>query len=445
MTERLSVIGLGKLGLCLAACFAEKGFETIGVDVNKHVVDAVNHGITPIIESGLDVLVARTMGRKLRATVNHREAIEQSDITFVLVATPSKSDGTFSNHYIESALQSLATAYKNSQKQRHLFVISSTVMPGSTDGFFIPLLEKYSGRRLHVDFEVCYNPDFVALGNVIRDFLNPDLVVIGETSAEAGQRLEAIHRKMCENMPQISHMSIVNAEIAKVCVNVFVTLKISFANSVANLCERIPGADVDAITQAIGADKRISPYYFRGGLAFGGTCFPRDTKAFISLAEKHGSPADLVEATARVNIYQDNHLSEIVLREADEFNDERIGILGLAFTLNTPVITESPSIKLIKVLLEKKKSVVVFDPLAMANTRTVFGDSIEYAGSGEECLGQSRIYVVANRLKDYKQAIEAYKPGKPFTVIDCWRIIDPMQLDAQIKYVPLGRCFTKQC
>jgi UDPglucose 6-dehydrogenase len=333
----------------------------------------------------------------------------------------------------------LAQAFKNSSKPYHLFVISSTVMPGSTNESFIPILEKYSGRKLHTDFDVCFDPDFVALGKVIKDFLNPDLVVIGETSQEAGQRVEAIHRQMCENKPQISHMSIINAEIAKVSLNAYVTLKISFANSLANLCERVPGADVDSITQAIGADKRISPQYFRGGLGFGGTCFPRDTKAFISLAERYGSPSDLVQATAHVNSYQERHLSEIVLREANRMIDGRIGVLGLAFTLNTPVIAESPSVKLIHELIMGGKHVVVFDPLALDNASAVFGDVIKYASSVEECLEKSEIWVVTNRLQDYKLAIESHKPGRSIVVIDCWRNIDPSRLDKEIDYIPFGR------
>jgi UDPglucose 6-dehydrogenase len=240
MKERLSVVGLGKLGLCLAACFAEKGFETLGVDIEEQVVQKVNQGVAPWFEPGLDELLARHGGKMLRATVHHREAIEQTDITFVLVATPSNPDGTFSNRFVEAALRSLGDALRESKKDHHLFVISSTVMPGSTESDFIPLLEKHSGRRLNEGFSVCYDPDFVALGNVIKGFLCPDLVIIGESSPDAGARVEAIHRQICENEPVISRMSIINAELAKVCLNVYVTLKISFANSVANLCERIP-------------------------------------------------------------------------------------------------------------------------------------------------------------------------------------------------------------
>ena len=167
---------------------------------------------------------------------------------------------------------------------------------------------------------MCYDPDFVALGNVIKGFLRPDLVIIGESMPEAGERMEAIHRKLCENKPSISRMSLISAEVAKVCLNVYITFKISIANSIANLCEAIPGADVDAITSAIGADRRISPHYFRGGLSFGGTCFPRDTHAYKAIAAKHNVQADMILAATRVNEYQDRHLAGMGLLENPDLN-----------------------------------------------------------------------------------------------------------------------------
>lgn len=445
MRERLSVVGLGKLGLCLATCLAEKGFEILGVDIEERVVEKVNRGEAPWFEPGLDELLVKHGGRGLQATVYHREAIERTDITFVLVPTPSNPDGSFSNRFVEAALRSLGDALRDSGKEHHLFVISSTVMPGSTEGSFIPLLEKHSGRKLNDGFSVCYDPDFVALGNVIKGFLRPDLVVIGESSPEAGERMEAIHRQMCENEPVISRMSIINAELAKVCLNVYITLKISFANSVANLCERIPGADVDAITRAIGVDKRISPYYFQGGLAFGGTCFPRDVKAYMMLAEKFGVQADLVHAVDRVNRYQNEHLVEVILGELEKLENKTVGVLGLAFTLNTPVVTESPAMKLIGKLLKHGIRVVAYDHLAIDNARTVFGSAVEYVHSVESCLAQASLAVVTLRSPELKQAIEKHMPNRPIVLVDCWRIVDPDKLGSHVRYIAVGCRYKSGC
>lgn len=436
MSEKVSVVGLGKLGLGLALCMADSGIETLGVDVNETVVNAINAGENPVIEPLYQELLSKLDGR-FRATLNHAEAIENTDITFILVATPSIGDGRFSNRYVKSALKSLSEAFGKSKKQKHLFVISSTVVPGSTDKTFIPLIEQYSGKKYKRDFDVCFDPDFVALGTVVKDFKNPDLVIIGESSPEAGARVEALHKQMCENEPQISRMSIISGEVAKVSLNAYVTMKISFANTVANLCERIEGTDVDAITNAIGADRRISPYYLRGGPAFGGTCFPRDTKAFMTISRQYDLDPILLSAVEDVNIEQNKLLAENVKKHLTEEN--KVSILGIAFKDKTPVTEASPAINLIQELVIDDVDVTVFDPLAMENAHTIFDDEISYAGSIEECLASSPICVVTLMSKEYKNAIEVFTPEKSLIVIDCWRQIDVSKIASNVKVFAVGR------
>lgn len=438
MNETVSIVGLGKLGLCFGACLAEKGLKVIGVDIEKKIVDSVNNGIAPWFEPQLDEYLKRHGGKSFVATINHRDAIDMTDITFILVATPSNPDGSFSNRFIEAALTSLSLALKESKKDHHIFVISSTVMPESTENIFIPLLEKHTFRKLNEGFSVCYDPDFVSLGNVIKGFLSPDLVIIGESSAEAGSKIEAIHRQMTENNPPIFRMSIINAELAKVALNAYITTKISFANSLANLCEKIPGADVDVITRAIGVDKRISPYYFQGGLAFGGTCFPRDTKAYMTLAKKYGVQADIIQAVDRVNTYQNEHLVKKVLDEIENAENKTVGILGLSFVPNTPVITESPATKLISELLKNDIRVIAFDSLAIDNTRAIFGSAVEYASSAEECIKTAGAVVLMLRDDKLKKLVEGYHYSNPITIIDCWRILDRRRLGDKVKYVAIG-------
>ncbi len=436
--RRVSVVGLGKLGLCLAACVAERGIDTIGVDIDRQTVEMVNHNRAPWFEKGLDDLLARNVGQRLLVTTDHVQAIESTDATFVLVATPSDPDGTFSNRFVEAALASLADALGRSQKPYHSFVISSTVMPGSTQELFIPLLEKLSGKKLHSNFSVCYDPDFVALGNALHGFLQPDLVVIGESDPMAGARLAALHRRICTNTPNIFRMSIVNAELAKVCLNTYITTKISFANSISNLCERIPGADVDSITTAIGADRRISPHYFRGGLSFGGTCFPRDIHAYIALAAKHGVQADLIDATKTVNRKQDEHLARVVLGELDRVQAKTVAVLGLAFTAGTQVVTESPSLKLIQVLLDHRFRVITTDPLAIENARALLGDSVEYRDHPSDCLEDCSLAVAMLQDNTIKRAIEAWQPKRTVTMVDPWRMLDCTYLAKRVRYVGLG-------
>ncbi len=435
--NKISLVGLGKLGLPLAACFASRGFKTLGVDINEKLVESLNKGISPIVEPRLQEFITK-FRKNFRATSNIKEAIKETDITVILVATPSDPDGNFSNKYVESALKSLSKDLKKSSKKYHLFIISSTVMPGSIEKRFIPIIEKYSGRKLNKGFGVCHVPDFVALGNVIRDFLNPDLAVIGESDKFAGDQIAYIYGKLYENNPIMTRMSLISAEIAKVTLNAYITTKISFANTLANICEKIEGADVDLITKAIGADRRISPHYFKGGLSFGGTCFPRDTKSFIRFSKDFGIDAGLIKEVEKINKFQDDHLAEVVIKNIKSKSASKVGILGLAFKPKTPVIVESPAIKLVGSLLKKGIKVIVYDSLAKEGAKEIFKDRIEYADSAKECLSKSNVWVIALPSAEFKDIDYRKLAKKPTVIIDCWRILEPQKLSRNTKYVKWG-------
>jgi UDPglucose 6-dehydrogenase len=442
MTENVSIVGLGKLGLCLAAVLADAGFRTTGVDIGERVVDAVNRGESPIVEPELADLIRRNGGKNLVATTRHADAIEASNVTFILVATPSYADGRFSNEYAESALRGLAEALSKSRKPFHTFVVSCTVMPGSTENIFVPLIEKYSGRKLNEGFGICYDPEFVALGTVVKNFKEPDVIVIGESAGVVGDQVAEIHRKFCQNDPPAYRMALISAELAKISLNAFLTMKISFGNMLANVCERIPGANVDQIARAIGADKRIAPYYLRGGLAFGGPCFPRDTRAFLALAKRCEYDAALVQATDTINERQAGLLLERVLTATKSKAGARVGVLGLAFKSGTPVIAESPAMRLIEGLLERGLSVVAYDPLAIPYAEAVLGDRVEYASSAGECLRAAHVCVIANQDPDYRLAAESCSRDGGKTLIDCWRILEPERLPKSVSYIALGRAPT---
>lgn len=435
---KLSVIGLGKLGACSAACFAAKGFEVIGVDINNEYVDSINNGKAPVYEPRLQELITSAKDR-LKATHDYDDAIRNSDITFLIVPTPSKPNGHFSDQYLRAALEPLSLALKKSQKPYHLFVITSTVSPGNINEDLIPLIEKLSGRKVNQDFGICYNPEFIALGSVIHDFLNPDLVLIGESSRSAGDRLEEIYKRVCENQPHVARMSLVSAEIAKISLNAYVTMKISYANTLAAICEQIPDADIDAITGALGADKRISPYYLKGGLAFGGPCFPRDNRAFISFAGKYGCEAKLAEATDTVNQSQVHHLAELVLKNLAPAPDRSVSILGLAYKANTPVIEESAAVKLIGELLKENVKIVVYDPLAMDQARLQFGESVAYAESVRDCVSRSPLWVITTPAYEFNALDDSVITHNPTTIIDCWRVVDPSSFQKKVTYIAVGR------
>jgi UDPglucose 6-dehydrogenase len=438
---KLSVVGLGKLGACSAACFAFKGFEVIGVDINKDFVDAINQGKAPLYEPRLQELITAAKGR-LRATQDFEEAIRESDITFLIVPTPSKQDGNFSDKYLQEGLTNLSLALKKANKKYHLFVVTSTVSPGTTEENLIPLIERVSGRALNKGFGVCYNPEFIALGNVINDFLKPDFVLIGESNAFAGDQLAEIYNAVCDIKPYIARMSIISAEIAKISLNAYVTMKISFANTLANICETIPGADVDAITKALGSDKRVSPYFLKGGLSYGGPCFPRDNRAFTAVAKKYGASAPLAEATDQINQFQIQRLVKRLLKaKTGDDKRKKVAILGLSYKPNTPVIEESAGIKIIEELLEQEKGVeiIVYDPLAMDNARAYLGEKVSYASSVEECFARASACIITTQAEEFKLIHEGYIAHNPTTIIDCWRLFDASQFSHKVHYIALGR------
>jgi len=431
----LSIIGLGKLGACTAACFANKGFNVIGVDVNEDFVNSINSGKAPVFEPSLQNMIDNATNR-LMATLDFEYALLNSDITFLIVPTPSNQDGEFSDRYLKDALQQLATAFKKKDSY-HIFVITSTVSPGTTEKSLIPLIKSVSKKKLNKDFGICYNPEFIALGSVVRDFLNPDMVLIGESDAKAGNSLEEIYNAACDNKPYIARMSLISAEITKISLNVYLTMKISFANTLANICEKIPGADVDAISRALGSDKRISPHFLKGGLSYGGPCFPRDGRAFVAFAQQHKINAELARATNRVNLFQINHLAEVVLDNVN--NDDYVAVVGLAYKPNTPVIEESAAITLIQNLLAKKLRVIVYDSLAISNVKARFGQALIYASSLRECIASSNVCVITNSDSEFRAIDESYMTANTKVIIDCWRILDPAKLGQKVKYICLGK------
>ena len=282
---RVNVVGLGKLGAPLAAVLASRGFTVIGLDVNKTFVDALNAGKMPIVEPQLNELIAENRER-LSATMDADEAVQKSDASFVIVPTPSnKETGFFSNSYVLKAMETLGKALRK-KNGYHLVVITSTVMPGSTDGEIRAALESASGRKVGPDLGLCYNPEFIALGSVVRDMLYPDSILVGQADQKAGDMLEKIYRQMCVKNPPVQRMNLVSAELTKISVNTYVTTKISYANMLADICDRLPDADVDVVTKAVGADSRVGVKYLRGATGYGGPCFPRDNVSFGALARQ---------------------------------------------------------------------------------------------------------------------------------------------------------------
>lgn len=437
--KKLSVVGLGKLGLTQAVCLASRGFEVIGIDINAQTVKEVNRGELTFYEPGLADLLKKSK-KKFRASQKFGDAILKSDVTFFIVPTPSKKNGEFSVEYLKNAIGEVARAFRGVRKKYHLFVITSTISPGTIEKKLIPLIETVAKKKLNLDFGVCYNPDFIALGSIIDNFLNPDFVLIGESDTKAGELLAAIYKKMCSINILISRMSMVSAEIAKLSLNSYITLKISFANTLGNICENVIGADVDAITGAIGQDRRVSPHYLKAGPSYGGPCFPRDNRAFWRLAKDNKVDALLAKSADKINDYQLDYLMTKIIKYLPR--SKIVAILGMAYKPKTEVIEESAGVRLCVRLLNQKikdLKIIVYDPLAINNVKKYFKDKVLYARSIRECFNRSSLCVITTADGHFKEINDDYFTDNLTTIIDCWRILEPSKFRMPVKYLALGR------
>jgi UDPglucose 6-dehydrogenase len=433
---RISVFGLGKLGAPMAAVFAARGHTVIGVDTCAGTVDCINAGRAPVYEPGLAELL-RTSRRRLSATSDGPWAVVRSDVTFIIVPTPSEADGGFSLRNVLAAADAIGRGLRE-KKRAHLVVLSSTVMPGSTGDVLRPELERISRRRCGPDFGLCYSPEFIALGSVIRDMLHPDMILIGESDRRAGTRLERLLLGICRNRPRVARMNFVNAELAKLSVNTFITAKITYANMLSRICERLPGGDVDVVTAALGLDTRIGARYLKGALGYGGPCFPRDNLALACLADRLGACADLAVTTDRMNRGQIPQLAEAILAGLPPGGV--VGILGLAYKAGTDVVEESQGVALAEDLLSQGVPVVVHDPAALEPARQRLCGRVSFAPTVRECVRQAHVVVITTPWPQFQKLSPKdlnCSLGRP-VVVDCWRMLNPRRFQAAAQYVTLG-------
>lgn len=432
----LSVIGLGKLGSPFAAVMAAKGFSVIGVDKNPAFVRAINAGKAPVAEPLLQSFITRA-GKRLEATHDIAEAVRHSDVTFMIVPTPSGPDGTFTNSFVLDAIRPIAETIAT-KKTRHVIVVTSTVMPGSSDGAIKAAIEKYSGKKVGVDVGYCYNPEFIALGSVIPDMLEPDFILIGESDTRSGDLVSSIYRKTCGEKVEFQRMNNVNAEITKLSINTFVTAKISYANMLADICERIPGADVDVVSRAVGTDSRVGRQYLKGATAYGGPCFPRDNLALSKMARRLGARVDLSRATDAINDYQTERLFRKI--KAAVPAGARIGIAGMAYKPDTPVVERSAGVALARRLVAAKYKVSIVDPLAAANAKKELGGKVTVAADVKTLAQRMDALVLMVPGRDYAIPAAALKGRKtPLVIVDCWRTVDAAKLGKNARLIAVGR------
>jgi UDPglucose 6-dehydrogenase len=414
----IAVIGLGKLGSPIAACLATRGFNVIGTDKDAATVEIMRRGKAPVEETGLQQLLDMVTDGSLTTAQTTAEAVRDSDACFVVVPTPSTpAEPYFDNFYVLAALEDVGEALRDMDGY-YLVTVVSTVMPNSM-ATFKALLEGVSGRKCGPHFGLCYSPEFIALGSVIKDYLRPDLVLIGESDPHAGTYLEYVYRKATLNDPPIVRTSFVNAEIAKLALNCYVTLKITYANFLADLCETLPGGDADEVARALGHDSRIGPKFLKGATAFGGPCFPRDVRALAELVFDLGLDTVLPRVVHELNKDRTIRLANLVRRHAGP--ETPVAILGLAYKPGTSLTEESPGLALMDNLLGTHEYVLGCDPMRPESVPLV------------DCVRLADVVVIVQPCREYKDL--RFRAGQ--TVIDCWRVLE--DVPDNINYVAIGR------
>lgn len=438
---RISLFGLGYVGLTTAACFAHKGFKVTCFDIDEDKIETVNSGKTPFFEPGLEELVRASVEMNfLKAVKDPVKAVLESEMTFITVGTPSKEDGSIDLTSINEASRTIGEILRFKDSW-HLIVVKSTVIPTTTENIVGKNVEKYSGKHLGSDFGLCVNPEFLREGSAVEDTFKPDRIIIGESDKKSGDFLEAFYREFYDkDFPPIIRTNLINAELIKYVNNAFLAMKVSFINMIANLCQEIPDADIEIVAKGIGLDKRIGPLFLKAGGGWGGSCWPKDLKALLNFSIKNNVELPLVESTLKINEAQPYNLIDLAKELIGELNGKRVAVLGLAFKPNTDDMRYAISIKIINKLLEEGARVVAYDPKAIHTARKIFGDVIEYVNSINECLKDSECALVVTEWDDFRKLKpeDFAKLMKIPAVVDGRRIYDPELYSSKLRFAAIG-------
>jgi len=440
--KSVSIIGIGYVGLCTAVGFASKGYKVIASTHNREKYDLINRGVPPFYEPDLEKWLRKVVRKGyLKCVLNQTyEAVLKTDVSFNAVGTPSLPDRSIDLQHIKKSTREIGEALSKKDAY-HLVVVKSTVVPGTTENVVKPILENYSKKRCGPDFGLCMNPEFLREGSALRDTLYPDRIIIGEYDKKSGDVLEALYQDFYgDKTPPTIRTNLPTAELIKYTNNAFLATKISFVNTIANICEKIPGADVTVVAKGVGLDRRISPLFLNAGLGYGGSCFPKDVKALIAFSRSLDYDPLLLNAVENVNKVQPYKAVQLSRKLLGNLQGKRIAVLGLAFKPNTDDMREAVSIKIIEELLEEEADVIAYDPSAMINAKKIFGNHVRYASSSIECIKGADCCIVVTEWDEFKklQPEDFVKNMRQPILIDGRRVYNPKQFSQKLKFAAIG-------
>ena len=396
---KIAIVGTGYVGLVTGTCFAEIGVNVICVDTNSEKIEALNQGIIPIYENGLEDMVHRnTKAGRLQFTTSLASCLDEADVIFSAVGTPPDEDGSADLSYV---LEVARTIGRN-MKKYVLVVTKSTVPVGTAKKVRTAIQEELDKRGIQIEFDVASNPEFLKEGNAVADFMSPDRVVVGVESERAKELMSKLYKPFLLNNFRVIFMDIPSAEMTKYAANSMLATRISFMNDIANLCELV-GADVNMVRSGIGSDTRIGRKFLYPGIGYGGSCFPKDVKALIKTAEQNGYQMRVLQAVEEVNEQQKSILFEKLQRHfCSDLHNKTIALWGLAFKPETDDMREAPSLILINKLLNIGCKVRVYDPAAMKECRRRIGDSVYYATDMYDAALDADALMLVTEWKEFR-------------------------------------------
>jgi UDPglucose 6-dehydrogenase len=440
----ISIIGLGFVGLTTAVVFSSRGVRVLGVETDNEKIIKINAKKTYFYEPKLeDILVDVANKGLFTVSKDIESAVKLSAISIITVGTPSLLSGQTNTSYVENCAKEIGRVLPHDKKYR-LIVVKSTVPPGTTSDVVGRNISKYSGKVIGKDFGVACNPEFLKEGSAIDDSISPHILLIGANDSRARAVLTSFYRSVFpEGFSNVVETNLATAELIKYANNSYLATKISFINTMANICSRIPGADIQVVSKAIGLDPRIGMLFLQAGPGYGGSCFPKDLAEFINFSKSIGYDPILLRSTQRVNEQQRTIVLEMVRKSLDGVvKKKRIAILGTAFKKNTDDIRESVAVKLVRDLKILGARIRVHDPMALDNTKKVFGDTIEYYRDIVSCITGAECAILMTDWEEYIHiGVNVFKRymKKP-NVIDARRVLDYSRMNGlNLSAIGLGK------
>jgi len=414
----VSVVGLGYVGLSTAVCFAHRGLTVYGVEVDPNKLSAISRGEVPFKEEGMDRMLRSVLkAGRLRVSGGYDDAVAKSAITYITVGTPSRPDGSIDLAYVRACAETLGR-HLAGKAGYHTVVVKSTAVPGTTEGPVREALERGSGKKVGQGFGLSANPEFLREGSAVKDTFHPDAVVIGSLDGKSRSALLSLYKRFYGRLPPVVLTTPSNAELIKYSVNTFRATQLSFLNTLANLCQSVPGMDVEEVARGFAMIAKPDPRYLKAGIGYGGSCLPKDLRALIAESRRLGVDPQLLESSLRVNEAQPERAIDLAVKATGPLRGRRVAVLGLAFKANTDDIRESSAITLVKKLVAEGADVTAYDPAAMPNSRAVLEGAVRFAKGAKECLKGAEVCILATGWPEFAKlrAADFLAMARPFVV-----------------------------